>query len=224
MSQAPARIRCFLLEPVELERIHLRRFCWDGNCPQHNGRAHRARVKIYEGPIGSVAERSIAETDPRWPAACSCGYAFAAADQRVVDYDQLYKRGDTGQLLELHEAPDGAIHRATWLEGNPEWCGPDGQSWICRVPSRHDWMIDSRASNCDSPCKTCGVKYSDHNKKKPCDRYVDARPHKCWVRSGIAPALSAGKGAKGQSCTAGGGSILTPEYHGHLVKGELVRC
>src|ERR1051326_2694905 len=77
---------------------------------------------------------------------------------------EYWIRKDTGEqiMVSSHwELPVGAMFYATWLEDIPEKCGSDGKSIMVITPGG-GWMIDSRASNCDSPCKHCGVPYKDH--------------------------------------------------------------
>jgi hypothetical protein len=109
----------------------------------------------------------------------------------------VYKRSDTGEEIFLHEAPVGAIFRATWLEDWKEYCGTDGKSYICRTPGG-DWNIDSRASNCGLP---------------------NDEVHKCWCRHGEAPNFTVDKSCN--TCVAGAGSIQIGDYHGFLTNGVL---
>jgi hypothetical protein len=73
-----------------------------------------------------------------------------------------------------------------------------GQHLHVICPDGTDWDIDSRASNCDMPAD---------------------RTHRCWVREGAPPNVTAGKA--GHTCTAGAGSIQTPNYHGMFQNGEF---
>jgi hypothetical protein len=136
--------------------------------------------------------------DARWPTHCSCGYEFRLEDEHQLFTSHIYKRVDTGEEMTLRDAPEGAMWDATWFHDIPGWCGDDGRSIICRVPTNHDWNIDSSCSNCTRPNE----------------------PHKCWVRHGEPPNLTVDK--NGNTCAAGAGSILTPTWHGFLRNGELV--
>ena len=121
----------------------------------------------------------------------------------VEDKNHLWKRVDTGQELTLnsvHHAPVGAMWRATWLEDMPQFCGPDGKSYVVMTPGG-EWMIDGRASNCKMP---------------------DDNVHKCWVRHGEAPNLTVDK--NGHTCKVGAGSIQAGNYHGYLRNGKLTDC
>lgn len=66
-------------------------------------------------------------------------------------------------------------------------------------PDGHWWTIDSRASNCGSP---------------------EDKVHRCWVRHGEPPNITVDKA--GVTCSAGSGSIQTPDWHGFLRNGQLV--
>lgn len=79
----------------------------------------------------------------------------------------------------------------------------DGRVLICRLPDRHDWVIDSRANNCTLP--------------------LDDK-HWCWVRQGRPEDGSLHITKQGRTCSAGAGSIATPGYHGFLRHGRLVSC
>jgi hypothetical protein len=217
--------------------FELRRFSFVDGCPG-DVRYHNAHVRL-EGERGlddcprlhdgdALTGDLWAHDDARWPAKCaSCDYVFTPADDWQFSPVRLYRRSDTGELIALRDAPPGAIWNASWLSENPEYRGPDGRSLMGRCPDGRDWMMDSRASNCDSPCAECGVQYKDHPPYKGPGEghaYRDARPHKCWVRNGDPPELTVNKGAAGQSCGAGAGSILTPGWHGFLTNGWFHTC
>jgi hypothetical protein len=136
--------------------------------------------------------------DPRWPTHCACGYEFQTTDEWQLFSSHIYKRAETSEEMTLRDAPDGAMWDATWLHDWPAMCGADGRSIICKVPTNHDWQIDGLCSNCTRPNEL----------------------HKCWVRHGEPPNLTVDK--DGDTCAAGGGSILTPTWHGFLRNGELV--
>lgn len=229
-----ARVRCYLLEPTPLERVSMRVLDYrDGVvCPK--GGSHRGELVLgdfrsadrvgdeYVWPVAHPADG-----DPRWPKACEkCGQAFGADAHRGLSSERIFTRTDTRAIVTLDDTTPGAVWRAPWYEDSPEYRGPDGRCYVVKLPDGHDWIIDSRASNCDSPCRQCKRFYRDHYKKLAgvCGTFEDARPHKCWVRAGTAPAFNVTKGKKGESCTAGGGSIKTSKYHGHFRNGELVSC
>lgn len=199
-------IKCFWLEPTDRQRLYLRRYQGNLVCPVNS--YHDAMVDIGESKEwmdtinghwcddGRTAKDFLG--DPRWPVACACGYVFQAADEQQLFSSHIYRRADTGEEMTLRDAPDGAMWDADWFHGIPEWCGDDGRSIICRVPNKHDWQIDGACSNCTRP----------------------GEKHKCWIRHGEPPLLTVDK--NGNTCSAGGGSILTPAWHGFLRNGELV--
>src|ERR1700733_10094644 len=114
----------------------------------------------------------------------------------------IYRRVDNGELMTIHEAPPGAIWRATWYEeANQGLTGADGKSYMCKLPNGTHWAIDGQASNCT---------------KK------DDRVHKCCCRHGEAPQFTVDK--NGHTCEAGAGSIQSEGYHGFLRNGWLEEC
>lgn len=144
------------------------------------------------------------------PCNCGCGY-------KVDNSQPIYRRTDTGEEMTLGEAPVGAMWFADWYlrEGDmrPGWDwyrGPDGHCLVVRVPNGsggvHDWMVDSRCSNCT---------------------LKDDNVHKCWVRHGNPPDITVDK--NGVTCAAGAGSIgvwngnqTAYSWHGFLRNGDLV--
>lgn len=73
---------------------------------------------------------------------------------------------------------------------------------LCVRTPGGDWVIDSRCSNCGSPQDST---------------------HRCWPRRGVAPNITVDK-SFGNTCSAGGGSIICGNYHGFLRDGYLVKC
>lgn len=112
----------------------------------------------------------------------------------------IYRRVDNGQEITLNEAPVGAIWRATWFEDDPQFCGTDGKSYVCKTPGGN-WCIDTQASNCTKP---------------------NDKVHKCWCRHGEAPNFTVDK--VGNTCAAGAGSIQIGNYHGFLRNGYLINA
>lgn len=143
--------------------------------------------------------------DPRWPTTCDCGeYNFTEKDNWQLFTEHLYRR-DTGEEYTLRKAPPGAMWYADWLtEGRPAsgnlYRGPDGRCLVVVCPDGHQWMVDSRCSNCTLP---------------------DDNIHKCWVRHGTPPNITVDK--NGVTCAAGAGSIQTPTWHGFLRNGVLTQ-
>lgn len=183
-------ISCRLLEHTGRTRYTLRRYS-EAKCALRPG--------YHNGESGVVGETEddpakdyfgsnppfFTTTDERWPRRCACGYAFMDEDKSHVFANPLFKFTDTGDVVTLAAAPAGAMWDASWW---PEK-GADGKAWSVRLPDGSDWMTEGKAGNCACP--------SDPN-------------HRCWSRSGVAPALTVMP------------SIATPRWHGWLRDGRLV--
>lgn len=224
-------IKCFLIKPNGKASRWLRRYkTTEGSSCPLTGSYHNAQVPIEDSlnPENRSDEPAIREMyKDQWPAKCNCGYIFSEEDPKQI-FSQNQYIDEAGKVYTLNSAPVGAIWDATWFHEMDEYRGPDGLSLVCKTPGG-DWMMDGRASNCDSSCKTCGVPYKDHKnvgsdtvKDNSCDTYEDYKPHKCWVRHGEPPNLTVDK--NGVTCGAGAGSILQKNYHGFLTNGELTNC
>lgn len=110
----------------------------------------RAELELGDFADGEAlaAVARVAQDDKRWPKACAgCGGPFAEDDPRTGSAAPLYRAAD-GREFPLRDAPVGALWRATWLEEVPakDWLGPDGQSWVVKLPGGSDWAIDSVAT------------------------------------------------------------------------------
>ena len=99
--------------------------------------------------------------------------------------------------------PAGALFHASWLEDFAEFRGADGIALVVRLPNGHDWLVDSKASNCTRK---------------------DDKVHKCWCRHGDPRTGSLHVDKAGDTCAAGAGSIQSGDYHGFLQHGYLVQC
>jgi hypothetical protein len=212
-------VTCFWLEPTGLTQVGLRRYRSSGSepedkCPREGGWGyHGALVILGQAPItwsgvrpeghshwfresddryGVAVFAYPGRDDPRWPSRCECGYEFTPDDPWQEWEDRLYCRSDTGELVTLRDAPDGAMWDAGWYP----WKGPDGRSLVVKCPGGSDWTIDGRASNCTLP--------GDNE-------------HRCWVRHGDVPQITVDK--NGLTCAAGAGSIQAGNYHGFLRNG-----
>jgi hypothetical protein len=199
-------IDCFLLEPTDRVEHSLRRYRNSSDrCDKHPLGSHNAELllgAVVAGHNEVEPGRDVPATpydDPRWPAACCCGYVFQPEDNWQDFTRRIYRRVDTGAEMTLARAPAGAMWFADWLSDCDEYRGPDGHTLVVRLPGGHDWVVDGRANNCTMP---------GDNK------------HKCWVRHGAAPKITVDK--NGHTCSAGAGSILVPGYHGFLRNGQLV--
>lgn len=191
-------IQCYMLEPLQKVRLHLRRYSAGVyTCPLPY-KYHNAMVLLREEPCeGSLAHCSSFLTpeekaDPNWPKVCDCGYLFTDEDAWQHFRSHVYRRTDTGEEMILSEAPPGAMWNADWMltdkgrKPGDLYCGPDGLCLIIKTPGG-EWMIDGPASN--GP---------------------EGKP--CWTRSGTPPNLTATP------------SILCGGFHGWLRDGRLVAC
>lgn len=216
----------YWLEPTEQVAVGLRRYTTrdgDGGWSCGDG-WHEALVftgvepaayRETDGGRRVLAHRPDApHDDERWPVECAkgCGYRFTADDVWQMWQEQLYRRGDTGQVVSLRprrdydppdapaSAPPGAMWDAWWMADDPGWRGPDGMALMVRLPDGHDWHVDGEATNCT--------------------RKGD-RSHKCWVRHGDPRTGRVTVGKDGETCAAGAGSIASHGYHGFLRDGVL---
>lgn len=141
-----SRIQCFLLEPSGILSESLRRYASGSTCALHS--YHDAEV-VIGAPLRTedVIERrddDLDHKDPRWPAACECGYAFKPEDTWQHNLTQKWRRVGTEDLYVLGSAPVGAMWFAPWLSSMST--RPDKQMLVVRTPAG-EWMIDSKASN-----------------------------------------------------------------------------
>lgn len=96
------------------------------------------------------------------------------------------------------ELPEGAMWQSDNWDYDRYWDNQTEPALYVVCPGGTHWNIDSRANNCTMP---------------------NDKLHRCWVREGIPPNITAGK--SGNTCNAGAGSIATPNYHGFLRNGEF---
>lgn len=221
-------VRVFWLEPTGDERLSLRRCSTDTRvgCPSNPSSDprysyHRASIVIGdERDEGKPGGDAHPHDDSRWPRACACGYEFQNDDNWYLDRDNLYRRGDTGTLVTLRDAPPGAMWDAHWMRHDgygDQYTGPDGIVLVVRLPDGSDWLVDSEASNCTRT--QWGPKEVDG---KMCAKVWLGRTHYCWVRHGDPRTGSVHVDKNGDTCAAGAGSIQSSRWHGFLHNGELV--
>lgn len=109
----------------------------------------------------------------------------------------IYKRQGAEEEKTSRDLPAGALYLAP--PGSRQNAGYDGQGVYCVLPDGQHWYIDGRANNCDMP---------------------NDNEHRCWIRhGGFGEAVTVDK--NGKTCGAGGGSIQTSKFHGHLKNGVL---
>jgi hypothetical protein len=135
--------------------------------------------------------------DLRFPIHCDhCGIEIPDP-LHSLGHLALYRRSDSeGETFPLREAPPGAMWYADWMPDR--FKGPDGHCLVVVTPDSHQWMVDGVASNCANP---------------------EDKEHRCWIRHGSIPKITVDK--NGRTCSAGGGSIGTKNYHGFLREGVL---
>lgn len=145
-------VDCFFLEPHPEAIESFRRFVFSTKAQCSSGHGyHNAEITIGQGPwtekFNGRGADDFDHGDPRWPATCACGYVFQAEDEWQHNFSQLWVRKDTGQTMQLDEAPAGAMWYAPWLEGIPDFQNtPDGRVLIVRTPGG-EWNIDSKSTN-----------------------------------------------------------------------------
>lgn len=115
--------------------------------------------------------------------------------------DTIWRRTDTGEEFRIQDRPVGSMWFAPWLDD--AWSPQLKHILIVATPGG-DWVVDSQASNCTIP--------EDPQQKN----------HHCWIIEGEFPEITVSK--NGQTCAAGGGSILCGNYHGFLRNGFLEEC
>ena len=192
-------IKCFFLEETNNTRRYLRRY--------NTGRCEKNKIEFHDTMIFlDIVERKddekmvIGDTMPHnmkeWPKSCVCGYEFRDTDRYQVFLKTEYRRVDeVGKVYVRDEIPVGGMWYADWYP----WKGDDGHSLMLMLPGNYEWNIDGRANNCTLP---------------------NDGEHRCWVRHGIPPNITVDK--NGKTCSAGGGSIMTPNFHGFLRNGYIV--
>lgn len=219
---------CFLLEATDMVQVYLRRYASRCSADASPYSYHNAMFSLGQQPrtpemtLLRDNHGPVALDDPRWPTHCeACAHEFKSDDAKQYFHRDLYRRVDNGQLITLRDAPVGAMYYVDQFNDYyANMRGPDGRTLVVKTPGG-EWCIDARASNCDSPCKHCGVPYKDHP-QAGCGAYLDKNPeHRCWVRHGQAPHVHVDK--NGNTCGAGAGSFVdaSQRWHGFLHNGVL---
>lgn len=204
-------VTCFLIIPTDTVRLWFRRYASESKCTlqgegrmsYHNEETFWQDVPLIRDGRGydethCVYQEKVKNDNPLWPYRCKCDYIFTEGDARQIHSHRLYRRADNNELTTINDAEPGAMWDADWLHDIPSRVGPDGKSLHVVCPGGHHWNIDGPCSNCTKP---------------------NDKVHKCWVRHGEAPALTVDK--NGVTCSAGAGSIQTPNWHGFLRNGVL---
>lgn len=150
------KIQCFLLEGTSSALLSLRRYKSGGGCPlKHGYHDKSANITVVPWPEGNSCsvrgDDDFDHGDPRWPAACDCGYVFQAEDHWECNRDRLFQRvGDQPtkahgvEQFTLQDAPPGAMWFADWYDHHK---GPDGRTLEVRLPNGDDWIPDAPSSS-----------------------------------------------------------------------------
>jgi hypothetical protein len=211
-------VKCFMVHETGTFRSYLRRFTYSSNSTcsaSHYNSGHDALgpsigvISVSKGEDGYYRPYLVTKDilppndDPRWPVKCeSCDYQFTEKDQYKISTDQIWK-GDDGKEYFLRKPVPGMMWYSS-CAGESE-LGPDGHCLVVVCPDGGLWTIDGHASNCTEPNDRGPFKYH----------------HRCWCRHGTPPNVTVDK--IGNTCKAGGGSIISPngKYHGFLKNGEF---
>lgn len=210
-------IRCFLVAPT-FEGYESIVVIEDGDKKCIGGlECHRAEtiVNRYElAPNAKYPGEWISQDERRAkaPKYCTrCGnwdFSEAARNQASGSRGRVWERLDTGERADnLNAFGPGAMWFVQWYKNDesgfyfiPGFGEQAEPPLSVRTPGG-DWLIDQRCSNCTRP---------------------EDNEHRCWVRHGIPPHITVDK--NGNTCNAGGGSVLKPTWHGFLRDGFLVKC
>lgn len=147
--------RCFLTEPSGSVQRSFRRYSGGSKCDVNPMHYHDASVVTDpEVPEGTFVEGGIIpdeddQKDPRWPAACVCGYRFHVEDSWQVNVNRLYRGCPDGILRTLRELPIGAMWNAWWLAdvADGRYTGPDGKAWCVMMPGGIEWIVYGPSSD-----------------------------------------------------------------------------
>ena len=186
------------------------RVYWGDDCPNCNGGGNKGyhNAHVHLGDTEKLNDPKLHDLpedhpDDRWPTKCEHCPAPVAKDANR----QVFRR-------RLYNTPSGSpepgdLYWTTWHGHTDVMTGEitkkcywhdncDGRHLSAVLPNGNEWDIDGRATNCTKP---------------------KDRTHRCWVRTGEPPNVTAGK--KGDTCSAGAGSIGSGNYHGFLRNGEF---
>lgn len=177
-----------------------------GDCPG-NTFGHRAAKDLGDWPD----DKPPSLQDPAaydWTGSCGyCGQTIpwerrepcTACDPPCGEQRPVVRVA--GGTRAVYDTPDGELGPGAMYVAPCRactWHNCPGEHLHVVLPNGHHWDVDSRASNCTLP---------------------DDRTHRCWIREGEPPNVTAGK--NGHTCTAGAGSIQSGDYHGFLQGGVL---
>lgn len=197
-----------VLRPVGtavVQRLH-----WGEDCPSCCG---LGSVGYHDATGRTLATSAVpwdhllvvpdaVDVETGWPTRCDHCPAAAPADAFRQHFAKLVLQAPGGERLVVGpmgtRVPGDMWPTPCWAGQACEWEDCRGTHWQVTLPDRSVWDSSSRASNCDQRAD---------------------RRHRCWVLHGDPPHTA---DKQGHTCGAGGGSILTPRWHGHLVNGVLL--
>ena len=145
-------VQCFIAERLDEAQRSFRRYVSKRqDCPLPHGYHNASVVVVEREPFVSEWEGDGVldpdKADPRWPAACACGYVFQDEDMWQVNRDRLYRDPRDGSVHPSHKLPPGAMRLIDW----DSWKGPDGRTLIVTLPDSTDWRPDGIANNAKNP-------------------------------------------------------------------------
>lgn len=204
-------VKTFLIEPTGVKFVQLMAD-WatvESACPANsptNRHFGRIRLKVESSP--DYLLKTFGDTEYEFE--CEHCHVKASVKPDGASTDTMFRRVDTGEeKFTIRAFGPGAMWYATWYkrdeiasDGRPvygwDWDNQYEPPLMVTCPNGHDWVIDSRASNCTMK---------------------DDRTHRCWIRHGLPPSITVDK--NGTTCAAGAGSIQAGDYHGFLRNGEF---
>jgi len=208
-------IRCFLVEPTG-EGYESSIVIEAGGCiggfEYHRSERIQRRFQLLEN--GEYPQDWVKTSERTSTPYCTrCGeHDFSPEALKSVSGSKgrVWQRVDTGERCDnLNDFGPGAMWYSTWYidEKTGHFHLGHKGGWSVEPPLSvrtpgGDWLIDGRASNCTMP---------------------EDNEHRCWPRQGTAPRITVSK-SFGNTCSAGGGSIISGDYHGFLRDGYLVKC
>ena len=167
-------------------------------CRCQCGRANKV-VEVREVGDNSPLPSMDSFNEEDWPTVCDkCGIdAGREGLRRSLSTRDVYDK-------ESGKPEPGDLFYRDMTAGKGKGClyhvsGCDGMHLYAVLPNGRHWDIDGRATNCTRP---------------------DDDVHRCWVRQGEPPNVTAGKDG-GDTCSAGAGSIASGDYHGFLRNGSF---
>lgn len=158
---------CFVIEQTTRYEVYARRYTDTTKHPDragceryghHSAMLLQAKIDLYQGeslpmlpevPSGPPSEQEKGVFT--WPGQCErCSYVFQSDDVYQRFLEPVYTRGGSREEHGLRDWPPGAMWRAPWFEKSEVWRGPDGESWVVRLPVPDmcwDWPIDGPSSS-----------------------------------------------------------------------------